>query len=375
MVMQRGRSALPALAFVAMTWAGAAQASESSRDTAQDAAAAEWRQDIVPAARSLAASADPRRQLVAAHLLLSPLTPDAGPLAKAAVDEVRAEAQSIYAQARSGSSDFLVLWLAATDCPFGDALCDRDGAIDALLRLEPDNAAPWFLALDRALRRKDPAEADVALDRIAAARYYRQHLAVQVRTWIDAYEALGSMPGAWPSAMVQQDDAPMPLPDDPADRQAFHGLAGFFVGLFKGWGRFATLTEACGPEAVQDAARLARCRGAIRPLRDADSLVMANLANLLMFRLAGDAATRDEAERMHRQHLWRIERSGAFAPNPIGADGVFDGASARAILAAWGTHDSERDVSQSFLAANGVPIEPPDDWQPRTTLADRDASR
>ncbi|HET9485726.1 MAG TPA: hypothetical protein VFO79_17315, partial [Xanthomonadales bacterium] len=74
-----------------------------------------------------------------------------------------------------GSANPLVHWLALTDCPRGREACDRRVALDALLRLEPDNGAAWQLALDDALAKQDRVGARAALAALARAERFDTH--------------------------------------------------------------------------------------------------------------------------------------------------------------------------------------------------------
>jgi hypothetical protein len=375
MAARWGRAAATALALAAIASAGVVLASESDRDLSRDAAMADWRRAVAPAARGVAASADPRLQLVAADMLLFQALPATGPREKVMLEAVRPEAEAVYARLRAGSSDFLVLWLAATDCPFGEALCDRDGAIDTLLRLEPDNAAPWFLALDRAVQRKDATAIDAALEGIAASRHYRQGLADQVRTWIDGYIAIGAQPEAPPGLFAAMSPQLLQAPVAPRHRRALVGMTGHSIGLFRGHPRFLAFSEVCGREVAVEAARRERCRAAARVLRDADIVVVTSMAIRALYRLADEDATRAEAEREFAVFQWMMEHHGQVAPEVIDAAGVFHADEALALLAAWRAHDSEREVFAAFARAAGVPLEPPADWRPRYTLAEREAMK
>lgn len=340
-----------------------------------DARYARWHGSMSDAARMLAASADPLSQLVAAEILAEVPGERSGPHARAAIAATAAEGRATYARLRAGSRDFLVLWLAATDCRFGDALCDADGAIDDLLRLQPSNAAPWLLALDRAVRRKDATGIDEALGGIAGAQRYDQQFSRQMRAWFDAYAVLGEVPGAPDSLVWQGEGAWVAAPPDPEGQHAFDAFAGFVVTLYRGQPRVLSLHEACGASAAAAPTRRAACRDAARVLQGGDSLVVAGGATRVLFANADDDATRAEAEAVHRDLRWTIESLGALAPEPTPIESGFDLAAAHALLDAWRTHDSERAVFASFARAAGVPPEPPPDWRPRYTLAERQHMR
>jgi|GEM_PF-2920367 len=103
--------------------------------------AAAWQELQLRLGRDLQVDGDPRQQLVTAMLLSMPQADNASANKKAATAARLPEAQAIFARVRAGSDDPWVLWVAGTDCRVGALLCDRDAAIDSLLRIEPENAA------------------------------------------------------------------------------------------------------------------------------------------------------------------------------------------------------------------------------------------
>jgi hypothetical protein len=215
---------------------------------AQDAQdEADWRALQAELARRIPVREDARQQLVSAMLLAWPIANDAPAALKAAAAARMPEAEAIFARVRTGTDDPWVLWIAATDCRFGAALCDPDGAIDDLLRIEPDNAAVWLLALDRAHRRHDEDAQLAALQGMAASTRYDQYDITAIRAWTEASAALPELPGFNRLVARTMTEDPAAALDDES-LGALAGLHGVGAALAFGHPPYATFTNACTPE-------------------------------------------------------------------------------------------------------------------------------
>lgn len=350
-------------------------AADAVRPDPQDAEnEAVWQTLQIELARHLQARGDARQQLVAAMLLGQPVAKDASAKVKAVAAAQRPEAEAIFARVRAGTDDPWVLWMAATDCPFGEALCDRDGAIDALLRIEPDNAAVWLLALQRAHRRNDGDAVLSALQGMASSTRYDQYYVAGVRVFTDAFEALPELAGfeRWVRGFGSFRDA---VPD--ADEwRAMARMAGFNMAFAYSVPPIAAVAERCIPEAVEDEAFREACRGAAQALVESDTLVSISVGLSVAFRLASDDAQRRALEQRRLEKDWLIDSIQLLGFDGFDQAGAIDPGEVGELIDRLHTTGSEVAMFQSLLRDRGMPLQPPDDYRGNgMDLAEREADR
>jgi hypothetical protein len=348
-------------------------ATEWTAQEAQDAA--EWRALQAELAHHIQVRGDARQQLVAAMLLAWPIAAEAPSALRAAAAARLPEAQAIFARARAGTGDPWVLWMAATDCRFGAALCDRDGAIDALLRIEPDNAAVWLLALDRARHRDDRDAQLAALQGMAASTRYDQYYLTAIRAWTEAFAALPEQSGFERLvARTMTDDPGAALDED--SLRALAGLHGLGAAWAFGFPPLSTFADLCMPEDLAGEAWQEACRGAAQVLAQSDTLVSIGVGVSVAFRFAADDAARSALEQRRLEKDWLLDSFSLLDLDGFGADDALDVTEAKTIVERWRAASSEVDLFHSLLREQGMPLQPPDDYRGNgMDLAEREADR
>jgi len=347
----------------------------AAADAADVQGAADWRALQADLARHLQVRGDARQQLVAAMLLAWPVADDAPLVHQDAAAARLPEAQAIFARVRASTDDPWVLWIAATDCRFGDALCDRDGAIDALLRIEPDNAAVWLLALDRAVRDADRDAQLMALQGIAGSARYDQHFLTALRAWTDASAAWPEVPGFERLVAREMTEDPDAVLDGDSLR-ALAGLYGLGAAMAFGFPRFSALTDLCLPEQIVGDDWRDACRGAAQVLVASDTTISISVGLSVAYRLATDDDARRALEQRRRQHNWMIGSIALLGFDGFDAEGVLDVDEAGAMIRRWREATSELALIQTLMREGGLPLVPPADYRaPGLTLAEREADR
>ena len=128
-----------------------------------------WHTYQIATFKSLSASSEPRDRALAA--LTNPLNPFA-------FDEAsqHERATLIDRAALDAPDDSLVQWIALLHSHEPTSLgTTNDAPLQALLRIEPDNAAVWVEVLIRASQQKDSTATDTALARMAASTRFDEH--------------------------------------------------------------------------------------------------------------------------------------------------------------------------------------------------------
>jgi hypothetical protein len=368
----RARWLVIALCLACLPFAATAHAAKPDPQEAEAEAA--WQALQIELARHLQVRGDARQQLVAAMLLGQPVARDASTTIKAAAAAHALEAQAVFARVRAGTDDPWVLWMVATSCFFGDALCDRAGAIEALLRIESDNAAVWMLALDRAHRANDRGAVLAALQGMAASTRYDQHYVSGIRAWTDAFDALPAIEGfeRWArKAASFRDAAP-----DADELRAAATLAGFNMALAYGFPPFSALAERCIPEAMDVEGLREACRGAARVLVTSDTLVSIAVGLPVAFRFAADDAERRALEQRRLERDWLTESVHLLGHDGFDEAGAIDAGEVSRLVDRLRTAGSEIAMFQSLLRDHGMPLQPPDDYRGNgMDLAQREAER
>ena len=320
---------------------------------------------------------DPRQQVAAALLLASPASRDLPADLEVIAAARKTEAAAIFARARAGTDDPWILWLAAVGCPFEESLCDPDGALRALQRIDGRNAAPWIVSLHRANIAEAGAEVRTALQGMAASDRFDTYEGVGIRTWTDAFMSLPSLP-TWGLAAAMTADGDQPIAPLSADQQRAVALAGglsmAFVYITPPLGGFA---EVCVPEKASDEVRQQACRAAAQVLVDSEHLLARVVGLPVAYRFAADdPPAQARLEALRREQGWLTELFVTLELDGFDADGRPDLGEAETMHAAWRDRKSELAMVRDLLRQNGLSPVPPDDYRaPGMTLAEREADR
>lgn len=174
---------------------------EAKVDSTDAQAANAWREYQAGMLTSLARGTSPRDWALA-RLLASTLY-SANEQARQAVDKLPNAGEA-------WPDDVLVQWMTLRA---SRKTSEQDAALRALERLEPDNAAVWLWALQRANAGKDKPAIEAAMAHMAAAMRYNNHRADFLRMLLDLHQHYPLPPeflGDTPVAGIKE-DAPYSL--------------------------------------------------------------------------------------------------------------------------------------------------------------------
>ncbi len=304
----------------------------------------------------VAAARGTPRELLAAALML-PAREDAG---VEAGTWMAPEARGwLEAADRADPRDVLVDWALANVCMSQDAPCDRERLLRSLLQQDPDNAEIRLRALADAAHKGDAQ---------AAERHWRA--ATEATVHRSRFLELGRL--------LRDIQREVPLP--PLDARLAHAH-----GVWMGLGRpaevedmadafviamlaavampaMAEVTRRCEARAIrEDAVRRAECIRVFTLLAADESTLLGPMVALprlveLTEGEPGNAGWRARLRRIrwiHESALARMLPSGPDqAPLPKG-------------YADWFIDEGEPAAMRWLLQAQGIPPEPPQDWQPR----------
>jgi hypothetical protein len=196
-----------------------------------------------------------------------------------------------------------VLWLAATQCGYGEECRAVQAALTAA---EPDNMAVWQWEMAWAQRRKDPEASARAFEAAAAATRLDAHVGASHEAMLDAYGDL-PMPEACSSA---------------AARAAMRAAIGVgrelsmvdWVLILGSVGMqiqpIGTLRQNCLPAAVEAAGkkRRANCNAILARLAHRGSLVERAVAMDVMVQLSAGSSDAAHWRERYREHRWLMEQ-------------------------------------------------------------------
>ncbi len=238
--------------------------------------------------------------------------------------------------------DAFVQWVVASKAE--GAL--RADAIDALVRIAPDDAATWLFALSQAVAAGDDAATAAALARMAKADRFDDRYSAFMVEWLRAAQDHGPFPGA----------------DGPRSEHDTTVLAVSFASAHA-LPSFRPLTLACGVPgdakvAVDlDPVRRDDCRaiGLLLAARG-DTLVSRGIGGAVL--RAVDAPERDEQARIFAYQYGAHTNDIASSHELMGEEDTM-----RTLAADWREGGTEMAVLERRLARAGVPFLPPDDWR------------
>ena len=248
----------------------------------------------------------------------------------------------LYRAAQAAPNDALVQWLVANyaDTTTPEGASHRAAAIDALTRIEPDNAAVWMQVIYDAGTRGDATGVDDALTRMAESRHFDEHFVDIAHAWFDVYNRY---------------PPPAGLATDGYD-------AGFVAAMAKAAATampsYQSVILACKPPATRDGDfdRKASCtRSGRLMLQHGHTLVAQSIGFAVLRNL--DAAT--DADRAANRNLdW-------YRANSLrGTGDQGDVRDAFSYESDWRRMDDEIDVVKSALRRSGLPTEAPEGWSP-----------
>lgn len=252
---------------------------------------------------------------------------------------------------KAADADALVWWVsAALECRGKAKACPNEQTLAQLEKADPGNAVAWLLALARAQQAGDAATARAALTSAAQAMRFDDNFGALVAL---LYNAAGILP---------VDERILRASDQPGVNPSGFKLtyvAGIAVALPHPY--LNALTLACKDTAT-DASLAADCVAVAQKMADGGSLFARDFGLRLLLQLVPDGAVHDANLARARTAAWRMQRIGELGAR-LADDSRVTGIYTQTLAASG----RESDAVDAVLHSQGVPLEPPADWQPPTT--------
>jgi hypothetical protein len=237
-----------------------------------------------------------------------------------------------------------VSWVQLADC--GTGACPNAVALERLLGQAPDNAAVWLLKLGADARgmKQDAARDDLA--KAAAAKLYDDYAGTSL-------QALANAVGVLPPPPDTLD------PAHPGGAVGMQTVLAFGLATAQPQPSLQLVAKLC-ENAGGDASIKADCLALGKTLEWGSSPLARSLGLHLREVLADDPAQQQQARDARRNLIWQVQ---SFAQ--LLARAQDDAALAQRLLALARNGGTEMSLQLAALRGDGVPAEPPADWQPR----------
>ncbi|GAA0710745.1 hypothetical protein GCM10009105_12140 [Dokdonella soli] len=265
-------------------------------------------------------------------------------------------AELLERAARRAPDDVLVQWMATLDRSGGNTCVAKpvpDENVEALTRLEPDNAASWMMALALASARKNPALVDDALAHMASSARYDDHFADTLHAWIDVYDRF-PMPD---SILATEFLAPTPQTPRTTSQSMLSSTSALAQAAAIAMPAYHTLITACKPGTGDGDSwqRHAYCEDAGRLMLGKGKTLIARSIGFAVLRNLGRFTAADQQER--RNLDWYMHAGIEL----FGDDGR-DADALAAYQVDWRNLDDEIEVIRRALRRAGLPDEAPAGW-------------
>lgn len=256
--------------------------------------------------------------------------------------------------------DALVAWVEATDCrTLLRTDCDQAGALEFLLRSEPDNAAVHLLAMDAAVRGDDQKRAEAHWAAAASAQSYDRHTMEMGALLFHSMRGV-SQP-ILDAALAGSLGRELALNRD-ATGQDLGDVSAMALWSAIALPSLQTVTVRCKPQQVQSGSALqqAQCKRIMTLLAEDQSMLISPLIGLkqMVGLTAGTAEGKDWRERL-RQFQWTYENALPQLPGLGRTKNVIPADYLR-----WVMTEGELVAMRRLLESNGVPTLPPAGWLP-----------
>lgn len=257
---------------------------------------------------------------------------------------------------RRAPDDVLVQWMATLDRSGANTCVAKsvpDENVEALTRLQPDNAASWLMALALASTRKNPALVDDALAHMASSARYDDHFADTLRAWLDVYDRF---PPPLSLQIAESAAAPSQI-----SATTLKSMMGFTSALAQAAATampgYQYLTGACKPDADDNSSwrRYAYCEDVGRLMLGNGKTLIARLIGFAVLRNLGDLTAADRQER--RNLDWYMHKF-IEAVGYERADDIAIGS----YQTDWRHFDDEVEIIKRALRRAGLPDEAPVGW-------------
>lgn len=323
-------------------------------DSGMQAQEQAWRDGVDQALRiqaaAVAARGDARSLLQAAMIALPAEQDPAAP----------SQAQAWFKAALAANQDEpLLAWIEATGCGALASACDRDAGLRRLLRLDPDNGAVHWLALQAAYRAGDVAAARTHLRLAAQASRFDPYAGDGLALIDDARRELSLPPMppdlATATALAYGTDAPV----DAEGMASAMVLGGWMASMMPPLGAMTRLCQPAVEQTVEDAALREDCTAVYAHLARNDTLLIYPMLGLRqLVQLTVDTPEGAQWRERLRELLWVYRRSMASGLTMPG-NGLTPGE-----YATWLTAEGEAAALRHVLERHGIATRPPADWLP-----------
>ncbi len=315
--------------------------SGTAADPQQTAAQAEWNDYQTAVFEGLSRSPDPRDWALAT--LTEALRFDAKKSDQSSKDRRIARLQHA---SRAVPDDILVQWIAARaqrDDPNSEAL-------QVLRRVESDNAAVWLLDLDSAMRRKDQAATDAALQKMSASTRFDLHYA-------DLINSLGQAYQRYPQPA--NDDSPFREQSNQSSTEVIPFITAMSVAAATALPPFQPVVNACriNQGTGENVSHAGDCAAIGRVMATHSVDFIANRIGNSLLRVS-HTFNEDDVQAARDQD-WIYDQYGSIVH-----DWDSPAAAARTVvfLHDWIETGSELDAMRRAVARADKPASPPQDW-------------
>lgn len=249
---------------------------------------------------------------------------------------------SLAEAARKAPDDAAVAWMEATACPDTAQHCSRDGAMQRLIRLEPDNAAVWLLAAEWAATAGDTAALEAYLAQAGRTRRHDLHYGEGPNALLRALERVRIPPRSPEQEQAIRavlDLPPQAVLSDDDVRTVWASMAD------AAWlPSFSGVARACHPDTTS---QRAACIGAYTVMADSDTMAARAIALARMVQLTQGTDSSPPWRERFRRYLWLLDQG---QPEPL-----------TTYLRAWWAQ-GEAPAREAWWAAQGQAV--PADWLP-----------
>ena len=316
-----------------------------------------WQRDFDAAmfeyAHVLAARGDPRSLLAAA--MIAPIRFDES---SGRALPTSAEPQAWFDAARvARPADPLVAWLEATDCPMA-LQCDADAGIARLLRIDGDNAAVQWLAINAALDGDDVIAARTHLRLAAQADRFQPYVGEVLKMLLEARAAVPLAPMDIATAEAMSISQQSGRPTSNEEMVAVLSMSQWAAIAIPALAGVAELCQLGVDTPQRDVALQQDCESLLAKAADDDSImVYPALALPALIELNHGAEQAAWRVRL-REFAWLYEQAVRLLPlHEAGMGGLADYAHRMAT-------DGELAAMRHVLEQNGIAPQPPADWLP-----------
>lgn len=246
-----------------------------------------------------------------------------------------------------GENSPLVWWVtAAAECHGTAKTCPATETLQKLESLDAENAAVWTLSLWHAQQANDAPAARAALTSAAQAKHFNDYFGAVVAA---LYQAQDVLPMSQELLNATRQNASV-------SGYRLTTAAGIAAALAYPGGR--AIFAACKPD-LADTSVTADCLELAKKMEQSGSLNTKSVGLQLHAALLADGAELTGVRAHQRTLLWQMQRIGELAGLLASEERI-----TRAYTQTLLESGDESAAVYAVLRSQGVPLEPPPDWQP-----------